>query len=221
MWCLHRQVHNAWVSAKTHTKGFVPCTGQHQHPHKGLCAMYRSIQHPKGSVPCTGQCQHPHKGFCAMYGSAPTPTQRFCAMYRSAPTPTHRVLCHVQVSTNTHTKGFVPCTGQYQHPHKYTGQCQHPHTGFCAMYRSAPTPTQRVLCHVQVSPNTHTKGLCQVLTLTSQSYRLLVSMSPGCCSGIVRETSLMPSCPWRGTGWQDLRSWGTGWSHNTTLSPAE
>ena len=129
-------------------------------------------------------------------------------MYRSAPIHTQRVLCHVQVSTNTHTKGFVPRTGQYQHPHKYTGQCQHPHTGFCATYRSAPTPTQRVLC--------------QVLTLTSQSYRLLVSMSPGCsCGTAAQETSLMPSCPWRGTGGQDLRCWGTGWSHNTALSPAE
>ena len=129
-------------------------------------------------------------------------------MYGSVPKPTQRVLCHVQVSTNTHTKGSVPCTGQYQHPHKYTGQCQHPHTGFCAVYRSAPTPTQRVLC--------------QVLTLTSQSYRLLVSMSPGCsCGTAAQETSLMPSCPWRGTGGQDLRCWGTGWSHNTALSPAE
>ena len=151
-------------------------------------------------------------------------------MYGSVPIPTHMVLCHVQVSANTHTKGSVPCTdqhqhphkgfcamyrsaptlctGQCQHPHKYTGQYQHPHKGFCAMYRSVPTPTQRVLC--------------QVLTLTSQNYGLLVSMSPGCCSGIVRETSLMPSCPWRGTGWQDLRPWGKGeWLHNTTLSPAE
>ena len=163
--------------------------------------------HTKGFVPCTGQCQHPHKGFCAMYRSMPTPTQRVMCHVQVNPTPTQRVMCHVQVNANTHTKGSVPCTGQHQHPHKYTGQHQYPHKGFCATYRSVPTPTQRVLC--------------QVLTLTSQSYRLLVSMSPGCSSGIVHETSLMPSCPWRGTGWQDLRSWGTGWSHNTTLSPAE
>ena len=139
-------------SAPTPTQR-VMCHVQVNPTPKGFCAMYRSMPTPtqrvlchvrvstnthtkvlchvqvstntdtQGFVPCTGQHQYPHKGFCAMYRSVPTPTQ----IYRSVPTPTHRVLCHVQVSTNTHTKGSVPRTGQSQHPHKGFVPSSNPH----------------------------------------------------------------------------------------------